>query len=475
MKPDDSAIKSEIFPGLDQMKRYGLLEALLKRRSRRYSRGIEIEGGPTQYTSKHDPHPLSEREQAILAFAACGITGPALGDWSYEPDAGSSFAQFVGRTAASPDAAHPMAMFVMDDEATWLARRPQDMEPEEVAEVVELTQAEEFVEAWRLMRVKVADERRHPPIGPPYNPTVNDWALHAEGTTYFLPVSELTHVLLNVLPGLVNKEHGFFFVDERRSFQPAGVGRFARSRGGHLDDDPSNGRVFPWGHFERLNAEFCAVEQGMALQNLGLACQAMGLSGFPHYAFHDEGWFEALGFRMGEMPTTEFMNVGLIPSAIMRLTGQNVSMSYPLGLERDGEVLLKSYCPPYFDSMEDAVRAIIDEKFGEEGVYGNGGSGIYEERTAERGWKDPERITAGAAAPDEQGVEAAIALSEYLWEQYGRFPATYPPFHTLMGFQAGHVDEGFYDEYYQVGALSETHRSHDQRWHQNGGGTDERK
>jgi hypothetical protein len=35
----------------------------------------------------------------------------------------------------------------------------------------------------------------------------------------------------------------------------------------------------------------------------------------------------------------------------------------------------------------------------------------------------------------------------------------------MMGFQAGHIDEGFYDEYYRPESLSDTHRRHMKEWH----------
>jgi hypothetical protein len=38
------------------------------------------------------------------------------------------------------------------------------------------------------------------------------------------------------------------------------------------------------------------------LQNLGLMTQALGLGGFPHFAAHPFIWFQALGFRMQEIP-----------------------------------------------------------------------------------------------------------------------------------------------------------------------------
>jgi len=140
-------------------------------------------------------------------------------------------------------------------------------------------------------------------------------------------------------------------------------------------------------------------------------------------------------------------------------------MSYPLGLERDGEVLLQSYCPTYFDSMEDAVRAVVADKFGQEGASQGGHSRVYDRHDPDSGWEDPDHITSEVPAIDQPAIDATIALCEYVWDRYGRFPATVPAFHTLMGFQAGHVDEGFYDHHYRRGSLSDTHRTHMERWH----------
>lgn len=221
----------------------------------------------------------------------------------------------------------------------------------------------------------------------------------------------------------------------------------------------------PLALFERLGAEILAVEQGMVIQNLGLACQAMGLAGFPSFAAHEESWFQALGFRMQEMPLTEFAAVPFPAFAILKLTRRNPTMSYPVGLERDGEVLLKSYGPPYFQSMEDAVHAVIEDKNGKGGIYGGGEPGVFHNREADAGWKDPDAVGANVPPTSDNAIEATIALAEYAIDRYGRYPASYPPFHTVTGFQAGHVDEGFYETHYRPGSISDTHRRHDQRWH----------
>ena len=54
------------------------------------------------------------------------------------------------------------------------------------------------------------------------------------------------------------------------------------------------------------------------------------------------------------------------------LLGKDHAISFLIGLERDGEVLLKPYCPPYYPSMEAAVHAVVERKFGAAGVLRGG-------------------------------------------------------------------------------------------------------
>lgn len=464
--PPERPLGEEEYDGHRSLWSYPLFEALRGRRSRRFSSGMRIPEGPLAYESGQAPRPLTEEEQAVLAFAACGITDAALADWSYAPGSGGNMmARSVGRTVGSPDAVHTAAVFVIDDDATWLAQRPQDLDPELLAEVIDLTGEGRWLEAWQTMRVKIADTRLAPPTEPPFNLNPNRWALYAEGTTYFLPVSSFTYSQINAMLELLSEDSGFFVLDERRMYLPAGLRKFAKSKGGHLDDDPREGKAIPLAALERLGAELLAVEQGMILQNLGLACQAMGLSGFPHYTMHDEAWFEALGFRMEEMPLTDYAAVPFPASTVLKATRKNPMVRYPVGLERDGRVLLKSYGPPYYPSMAAAVHAVIEDKYGPGGIYDGGNAGVYASRRSDSGWQDPDGVTSAVPKIQEPAIAATVSLLGYVHDRYGRNPATYPPFHTLMGFQAGHVDEGFYDTHYRPGALSDSHRRHDQRWH----------
>jgi hypothetical protein len=106
--------------------------------------------------------------------------------------------------------------------------------------------------------------------------------------------------------------------------------------------------------------------------------------------------------------------------------------------------------------MEAAVRAVVLLKFGPDGVF--------RARARESAWREPARLAA-APAVSPAAVDATIAYATYVWERYARFPAYAPPFRTVLGFQASHVDVEFYDRFYRPEALSATQREHLERWH----------
>ena len=251
-----------------------------------------------------------------------------------------------------------------------------------------------------------------------------------------------------------------FIVDERARFRPAGLGRFARRRGGHLRDDPREQRVVTIQQLESLVTEFVTVEQGMVIQNLALMTQALGLGGFPHWAAHPFGWLEALGFRMQQMPASRYLGMGPVLRFLARVAGKDPSVGLGLGLERDGEPLLAPFRPPYYPDMRAAVQAVAALKYGDAGIFRTGAS--------HGAWRVPEQIAASVEPPDPAALEATTAYCDYVYQRYGRFPAYQPPFRTVLGFQASHVDLEFYRRFYRPEALSETQRRHMETWH--GGG-----
>ena len=49
---------------------------------------------------------------------------------------------------------------------------------------------------------------------------------------------------------------------------------------------------------------------------------------------------------------------------------------------------------------------------------------------------------------------ATIACCEYIYNRYGRFPATTGAFRTLLAYQAHQLDPEFYQRYYRPQAVN---------------------
>lgn len=432
---------------------YPLLDALRDRRSRRFAKGLKTSEGPLAFESREPPQPLSETEEAALAFAACGVTGHALGDLVYAPgQGGTMMAGFLGRTASSADAVQAVSVVVTNDEATYLLRRPEHFDSMEVDELATWAREGKLVELYQRSRIKIADKRCAPPLEMPFNLDCNQWDLYAPGTSYFVPVNDYSYMYINGLLEFLNETMGVFIVDDRRGFAPAGLQRFAKSRGGHLHDDPAAGRTISIERLETILHTVVTVEQGMVLQNLSLMAQALGLGGFPNFAGHEFAWFEALDFRREKRPILDYLGAPKLVRFFASLLGKNPSIEYPVGLERDGKLLLGSYAPPYFKNMEEAVLAVVERKFGSSGVFDAG--------NVDSAFAEPQRVNTESPRVSEATVQATIAYCTYLHERYGRFP-TYPAaFRTGVGFQAAHLDLEFYAKHYKPEALSPTQMRH---------------
>ncbi|HKU28226.1 MAG TPA: hypothetical protein VJQ54_22350, partial [Candidatus Sulfotelmatobacter sp.] len=118
--------------------------------------------------------------------------------------------------------------------------------------------------------------------------------------------------------------------------------------------------------------------------------------------------------------------------------------------ESEGRVLLQPFCPPYYRSMEEAVRAFVDTKFGVRGSYRG--------EAAASSWMNPESCAGKIPAVSGAALAATISYCDYVFRRYGRFPAYTAPFRTVIGFQACHVDVDFYDRFYSADSIPENVR-----------------
>ena len=138
---------------------------------------------------------------------------------------------------------HAVTMFVINDSGAWMLKRPQDYPRTEIPQLIEKARSHQFLELYERSRVQIAEQRVDVPRQLPYVPTFNKWSANVPGTTYFLPVNEFSALYINILLSAFDDEFTYFLLDERNHFRPAGIAKFARSKGGHLNDDLHQGRV----------------------------------------------------------------------------------------------------------------------------------------------------------------------------------------------------------------------------------------
>ncbi len=450
-----------------------LLEGLAERRTRRFPKGAAMpKGGPLAFASHDDKTPratapLTKGEQAKLAFAGVGLTGPVLGDVPYQrgPEGGGNvLTSLVGRTALSPDAAHCVSLIVISDRApdetadAYFLRRPQNFKREKLEGIAKLSARRGpnwEVEMYGALRVPLQPTRaqmlRKIEAHKPPMPTFNKWASNAPGSTYFLPVLELSEIYLSILFGGLEKSSGYFIVDDRNGLLPSGLASEARSQGGYLHDKLADRRIFTQDYIETLASMLASIELGAVMQNLSLMAHTLGLGGWPHFA-GGTAWLEALRFKGTTLKSSQVLGLPATVALQMQLAGQDQDVWSPLGLlnpqypEVYADALIKPYCPPFYPSMKDAVHAFVEAKFERE-------RGRFRVAGNPSRWKEDATIKNGIEGYTPEQIQAAIDHCSYVYDRYGRFPGKFGPLTTVTAFQVHHLEGAFYRKYYDDSVL----------------------
>ena len=86
---------------------------------------------------------------------------------------------------------------------------------------------------------------------------------------------------------------------------------------------------------------------------------------------------------------------------------------------------MEPYCPPYYPSMEAAVRAVVERKFGQQDIF-RGSIG-------QSSFARPEEVAEAAPAISENAIQATVDYCTYIYDTYGRFPAYSAPYRTSIG------------------------------------------
>ena len=389
---------------LDDAWRHPLFEALFQRRSRRFARGFAITEGPLRYASAAAPLPLSELEEALLAAAGAGVSGSPLWDMGRRP---ALVGPGEGHTFPSTCRGRRTALFFTNDAGV------HGMDPAATTPVTRGSVLQAHRQRRRTLRAgRLAIPREVPPFF-----GHNLWDSNMPGATLFLPVVDVSLSLIALIAGMVDSERGRYVrghggglhvVDDRHGNRPAGTERWLRS--GLIDTT----KVLPLSMLERHACYFMFSEPAAMCQNIFLATEALGLGGWMHCGFLSLRMLGALGFRMIE-------------------AGAPAGWPNPVGL--DG--VFEGYCPPYFPTMDAAVEGALARVSRVEPVVELG----------------------------DAGLACTKAVCTYIYETYGRFPATVDTMHLMWLMQAHHLDLEFYDRFFGPGAYGPTHAAHLAAWH----------
>ena len=364
------------------------------------------------YRSAHEPVPLTAEEEAYIVFAASGFTGYALAEQPFgheEPERGGGniMESPFARTIASPDAVGSAILFVLNDDGAFQIRRPRDYPKESPPELVELARRHEFVELYERPKIRVADRRPEIVDHPPYTPPFNRFSANQPGSTYFILVSDPTPFVFSLLFMLLGEGMAFCIFDERNGYRPAGLKRFMRSKGGHLHDDPNDYRVGSILDFESYIMELAGVEQGLMLQNMHLAAEALGLGGFPHYGAQRYQWLEVLGFRMEDIPLSQAHAPGTCDDCGHERAGKEPdppAAARPGGRRRgDGEAVL-----PALVRVDGGGHARVHRAEVRRGRK-------LQSMAPQARWLDTPGVQAGIDRHSQKNVDAVVAYVEYVY------------------------------------------------------------
>lgn len=418
--------------GFQDMLSFPLIEALLGRRSRRFFMGAEIPDGVLAYKSVHKSLPLTEFEKMMVVSACGGNTS-----WNhliyrasrYAPHLSNYAGAAGGRTFPSAAGFHTSKTFFTDDEGVYVLEMRDAPAFADRADDGSLN-LEAFVDNARKNVRKIQDGRLKIPSEVPYTEAHNTWAFNKPSTLVVIPAGDLSqHVLLNICYMLQN---GLVLFDDINKRPIPGIDTYG--------DIVDVSNVWPITFVDQWSLSELTVELGTSCYAGVLMLQAMGLGG---WMFNGVDAFSVFGTS----GNPEVPGLGFRYDKDNRWPYAN-----PTGLKG----VMEGYCPPHYDTMRAAVEALCQRKFGPGGPFHPETPGP---------WKDSRKVRSAAQVHDDR-FKACVALqAQYIYDTFGKFPATVPSMFLIMYLQAHHLDLDFYDRFYKPGAYLQTHARHMARWH----------
>ena len=424
--------KMKIPSGFQDMLSFGLIDALLGRRSRRFFMGAEIPDGVFAYKSKHTPIPLSELEKLLVVLACGGNTS-----WHHLIYRAERYAPYLsnyagaagGRSFPSSAGFHTSMTFFTDDTGVYVLEA-RDAPAFAVRETDGSLDLQTVLGSLQSRIRKIQDGRLQLPPEVPYVEPHNTWVVNQPGTLLVIPIGDLAqHVLLNLCYMLQN---GLVLFDDINKRAIPGIEKFK--------DIVDVNNTWPLTYVEQWSMAELTAELSTSCYAGMLMLQAMGLGGW---------MFDGIDRHtiLGASGDPQVLGLGFRYD-----TDERWSIPNPTGLPG----VFEGYCPPHYPDMRAAVEAFAQRKFGPGGPFHSDTPGP---------WKESSRVRISAQVHSEEFKECVALQAQYIYDRFGKFPGTVPSIFSLMYLQAHHLDLEFYDHAFGPGAYLPTHADHMARWH----------
>ncbi len=403
--------------------------------------GERFEPGKTALTwegsNVDTPEPLTELEEALLLWAACGPNGIVAGDIGLNENL-STMVCMAGRTIPGPCNDAAVNMVVVNDRGTWLYR--PTYEREKVVEIEGPRDYDKVLKWYREGMIRLSDQRLD--VDWSLNPG-RVWGIYQfnsnkPGSTMFIPIFGIAHEMVNYLFAAF-EFLGWNIIDEE-SGQSAGLDRWAKKY--NLDYQTT----------ERTWETFFMVSEcnppAMAIQNIRLAAESLGLGSWNHSTNTDV----VLGGYLDQCKGLDMVR-----------TDFNGNKNY-VGL--NGILEGCGLPAPWNRSPEEVVERVLEGKYGS-GVFMGRGSEFF---AIEKGPFKPavrdaiRKHRKSKIAP--WCVDAAKACLRHLFDKYGRYPVYFSDFQTsAFMVEVGHCDVNYYERFNVPGYINDRIRRHHKTWH----------
>ena len=373
---------------------------------------------------------------------------------------GTPFTNVIGRAASSADNAQATAFVMINDAGVWLIKAPKGRDALKLISGFPRDRKDwtenDWIAAADAVKVRLYEERLEFPRKFPYYHVWNKQMSNVPGTTLLMPIVDCTRGMLNIILNLLSEPDGErpTYVDDWQRFRPKNIAEFGAWVGsglGLLDQEipyqPIGG--IKWARSGFTNPEIVIpiglghawrldYEALLLLQNLMLMGQAMGLGAWIHASIFPPYIYErdlakgklGLGFRMHE-PKKKWKHWPPVPAPLPN----------PVGI--DG--VLEALCPPYVNNMDEAVERFLEEKYGEQGAYGD--KEVFAK--AYNSAAHSQQFLKTAEPFSKKAIEYLKDIAGYIYDTYGRFPAHVDAW-NLPGVwvQFSHLELEYYEKYF---------------------------